>query len=102
WNRARWAVARRAVAESKVRAQDIEGGFEWDGWTSINLGSSNRQPVSGSLSLPYTRRNFPGITGDYAVSFKVLPGTEIKLSEPIRLWLVPGERFIYLVGRAGD
>src|SRR5207302_2016079 len=98
WNRARWALAGRAVA-NKVPARDIEGGFEWDGWTNINSVSPTHTAISaGSLSLPYTRRNFPAITGNYAISFKGLPGTEVKLSEPIRLWLLPVERSIYLVG----
>jgi hypothetical protein len=101
WNRARWALARETMAD-KIPAQAIEGGFEWDGWTSLNLPSSDRQavPPAGGLSLPYTRRNFPAITGQYSISFKVLPGTESKLSLPIRLWLLPGERFIYLVRRS--
>jgi hypothetical protein len=102
WNRARWTLANRAVAEDKIPARAIEGGFEWDGWTSINLASQTQAGVPpASLSLPYTRRNFPAITGQYAISFKILPGTEVKLSEPIRLWLRPGERSMYLVGRRG-
>jgi hypothetical protein len=101
WNRARWALARQAMAD-KIPAEAIEGGFEWDGWTSMNLPSSDRQAVlpAGSLSLPYTRRNFPAIAGQYAISFKILPGTGMKVSRPVRLWLLPGARSIYLVGPA--
>jgi hypothetical protein len=103
WNRARWALARQATAE-KIPPQAIEGGFEWDGWTSINLPAPPRRAAlpAESLSLPYTRRNFPAITGQYAISFKVLPETRMTVSKPVRLWLLPGERTIYLVERAGD
>jgi hypothetical protein len=89
WNHARWALGQRAVA-NKIPAQAIEGGFEWDGWQSLDNPKQPSHPATSGLSLPYTRRNFPAITGQYALSFKVLPGTVALDSEKCELWLRPG------------
>src|SRR5262249_52993026 len=88
WNRARWTLGRRAVA-NHIPAQAIEGGFEWDGWRNID-GPGRSSRLAAELSLLYTRRTFPAVTGQYAMSFQVLPATVVEDSEKCELWLQPG------------
>jgi hypothetical protein len=89
WNRARWTLARRALA-NRIPAQAIEGGFEWDGWYSLDTSQQSSQPATSGLPLQYTRRNFPAVTGQHALSFHVLPATVVEDSEKCELWLRPG------------
>lgn len=95
WNSARWALGRRAVAEYGIPPQDIEGGFEWDGWFTERGGPARADPPR--LTLPANYYWFPQITGRYALSFSPLPGADVVAREPYRLWLSPGERFFYLL-----
>ena len=76
---------------------DIEGGFEWDGWHSLTGASRGLHPPEHSLTLKFTRANFPHVTGRYALAFKPPPDTAVLDSEPYRLWLFPSERRFWLV-----
>jgi hypothetical protein len=96
WNEARWAVGRRAV-ERGVQPQDVEGGFEWDGWFApvpmLPPGSVPRGP----LVLDYSADNFCHVRGRYALSFSVLSKTVPIDAEPYWFWLQPGQREVYLI-----
>jgi hypothetical protein len=95
WNRSTWALGRRAMARG-IAAEDIEGGFAWDGWFAPEAKHLEDQPPRG-LTMPWAINHYPGVTGRYAVSFSALPNTRIVDEEPYRLWLIPGERRMYLV-----
>jgi hypothetical protein len=97
WNSARWALGRRAIDEKHISAQDIEGGFEWDGTYTVRSVAPPRTDPPGALTLPATYYWFQEITGKFALAFSVLPGTEVVDKEPYRLWLVPGEQWIFLL-----
>jgi hypothetical protein len=96
WNSARWTLGRRALAQG-IAARDIEGGFEWDGWYA----PEGRRPLTAGpprgLTLPFTHRKFPHVTGRFALSFSPVPGTITRDSEPYTLWLAPGPRRFWLL-----
>ncbi len=111
WNAAVWNLGRRALARS-IDPLDIEGGMEWDGWHHAAQAQPQHRrwremfsphSIRGKagadrgLTLPTTRVWFPHVRGRYALSFSILPDTVIVDSEPYRLWLLSGERRIYLL-----
>lgn len=95
WNSARWKLGRRALAR-QIDPQEIEGGFEWNGWFSptpriYGAGKPRR------LTLPFTLRFAPQVTGRFALSFSELPETVTLDSEPYSQWLLGGHpRFLFL------
>jgi hypothetical protein len=92
WNSARWELGRRALARG-IPADEIEGGFEWNGWYAPGPVASERTPYSPSgLTLPFNHFRHPHITGRYALAFSEVAGTVVRDSEPYRLWLVAGAR----------
>jgi hypothetical protein len=95
WNSARWALGNRALLKG-IRAEQIEGGLEWDGWhTPV---PRDRVPVPPrGLALPSIHASFPRVTGAYALAFSQPPHSTIVDYEPYRLWLRPGERRFLLV-----
>jgi hypothetical protein len=90
WNGARWELGRRAVATRHIDPLEIEGGFEWDGWSSARALGSSRQSPSGFDW-------FPEVTGRYALSFSIVDNTEMVESLPYRLWLRAGDWHFYLL-----
>jgi hypothetical protein len=97
WNSARWSVGQRALEDRRLNPWDIEGGFEWDGWFSPGHFSDRAPGPRTLLTLPFTHDWFPQVTGRYALSFSVVPGTRELDSEPFWLWLAPGERHFHLI-----
>jgi hypothetical protein len=95
WNSARWALGRR-TADNGVKPQDIEGGFEWDGWYTDRTVESPHQESEG-LIMSVTAKWFPQITGRYALAFSLVPDSVVVGQEPYNLWLAPGKRFFYLL-----
>jgi 4-amino-4-deoxy-L-arabinose transferase-like glycosyltransferase len=106
-----WDLGRQAVAEG-VDPLAIEGGLEWDGWhaaarqpprrrrwrelfSPLALAKTANHPRG--LTLPFTRVWFPAITGQYALSYTPIEGAVVVRTQPYRLWLLPGERRIYLL-----
>jgi hypothetical protein len=107
WNSARWALGRQAV-DSGIAPQDIEGGFEWDGWYAPNerpqiksmkeLFRYALQPrAAKALTLLPTRNWFPHVTGRYALAFSPTEHSVVLESIPYRQWLLPGPREFYLL-----
>lgn len=95
WNSARWALGHRAMDVHHIRAQDIEGGFEWDGWYTERGGPARTD--APRLSIPVYYQWFPEISGRYALSFSPLADADVLDREPYRLWLLPGQRWFYLL-----
>jgi hypothetical protein len=107
WNSARWALGRRMV-DGGIKADDIEGGFEWDGWYAPNerpqirsmkelFKHALRPSQPKGLTLPTTRNWFPHVSGLYALAFSD-PGSNTVLdSEPYGQWLLSGtHQFLFL------
>jgi hypothetical protein len=96
WNSARWELGRRAV-ERGVQPTDIEGGFEWDGWYAPRMSKEDRNRPQKGWTTRFNAQVFPDVEGRFALSFSVLPGSRIVDVEPYRLWLLPGQRFFFLL-----
>jgi 4-amino-4-deoxy-L-arabinose transferase-like glycosyltransferase len=111
WNAAAWDLGQRAVSRG-IDPLEVEGGMEWDGWHAASRQQSQRRlwrelfistaikrQAGGpkGLTLPTTRVWFPQVSGRYALSFTPLPDAVVVDSEPYRLWLLAGERRMYLL-----
>ncbi len=102
WNAARWEVGRRALARG-IAAADIEGGFEWVGWYSPNPVAHGDSTFPRGLVLSLTQNLFPHLTGRFALSFSVRPGTGVVDAAPYRSWLLFGrEEMFFLLERPAD
>ena len=106
WNAARWELGRQALAQG-IASTDIEGGFEWNGWYACADPDHSRlepaphpQPQNGvSLSLPFTQRRFPRVTGQYALAFTQPTNSVLIAAKPYAQWLGPSPRDFLFVGR---
>jgi hypothetical protein len=95
WNTARWELGRQAIATKSIQPDDIEGGFEWNGWyasTDPNrpmVGSDPNHPINNEpgLSLPFSRDYFPQVRGRFALAFTQPENSVVVASLPYTLWL---------------
>ena len=87
WNRARWLALNNLMAEQRVPADNIRGGFEFLGWYLYN---------SGHLDTDEDR--YWDQWGDeYKVTLGLAPGyTEFKRYQ-FRRWLPPGKGYILVL-----
>jgi hypothetical protein len=105
WNAARWELGRQLIATRVVQPEDIEGGFEWNGWFTCPgpgrpqvlaaPGRPNRD--DGALLLPFTRHYFPDVIGEFALAFTPLPNSMVVASQPYSRWLPPATKTFFLV-----
>lgn len=97
WNSARWELGREAVLQRGIRPDEIEGGFEWDGWYASEdpqnpqanpdrKHSANEVP---GLNLLLSRFYFPSVCGRYAISFSKLPASKSITTKSYQVWLPP-------------
>ena len=108
WNAARWELGRQAVAQG-IAPTDIEGGFEWNGWYACadpdhSLVGPARPPLRHqgvSLSLPFTQRWFPAVTGQYALAFTQPTNSFVIASKQYTQWLGASPRVFLFVGQLG-
>lgn len=106
WNAARWQVGRRALIERSIPSAAIEGGLEWDGlfapapalWHDPKNPAAWRRVFVKGMTLLATQASFPHLSGEYAISYSEIPGTEVVDSERYARWLGLGdERRVYLL-----
>ncbi|HTB86286.1 MAG TPA: glycosyltransferase family 39 protein [Candidatus Sulfotelmatobacter sp.] len=104
WNSARWQLGERAVTLSKIQPNDIEGGFEWNGWYA----TAGLNPPPGAAStgmadgrpgmvLPFTHYFFPQVTGQYVLTFTPLEKCKVVALLPYTRWLPPARKEFYFV-----
>ncbi|MBI4427228.1 MAG: glycosyltransferase family 39 protein [Candidatus Magasanikbacteria bacterium] len=73
WNQARWELA-NSVLKQGVSAEQIDGGYEWDGWNSY-WPAANSGIKNGPKTAPWwIYQIFTNNTRNYAVSFGPLAG----------------------------
>ncbi len=89
WNRARWQALKNLTTEQQVSANDIDGGFEFNGWY---LYDPNYRRTLG--------KSWWWVAGDdFMVTFGPVPGyTELR-RYPFRRWLPPGGGNILVLRR---
>ena len=89
WNSARWQALNNLETEEPVRPDDIDGGFEFNGWY---LYDSNYRASPGK-SWWWVARD------DFMIAFGPVPGfTEMKRYH-FQRWLPPGEGSILILRR---
>src|SRR5438874_1365609 len=99
WNHTRWTLGYRALGRG-IKASDIEGGFEWDGWHArwelkplasvVHLLHFRDITTYRGLALQATQKWFPQVTGRYALSFTEPAGPSTLDRESYKTWLPPG------------
>jgi len=82
WNQARWELA-DSVLKQGVPAEQIDGGYEWDGWNSY-WSATNSGIKNGPETAPWwIYQLFVNNTEDYIVSFSKFNGYETIASKTI-------------------
>jgi hypothetical protein len=99
WNRARYAgIAELAAAG--VPPEQIDGGMEYNGWALA--AALNRWPTDAEARVgqPPTRKSWWWVVDDrFVVSFRPLPGYDVRRSLPYARWLVPGTGHVVVLER---
>lgn len=106
WNAARWDLGRLAVTSKSIPPNEIEGGFEWDGWyatsdpehSEVLAGPRNDGP---GLVLAFSRQTFPQVTGRFALAFNPVAGSAVVGTAPYKLWLPPRRKEMLLLVYTG-
>ena len=89
WNRARWQALNHLVREQRVSTDDIDGGYEFNGWYLYDSKYRETPEKSGWWVLG----------NDFMVTFGPVPQfTELR-RYPFRRWLPPGEGDILILRR---
>jgi len=97
WNSARWALGNRTRARG-IEPWRIEGGMEWNGWNYLHDPPQVfQQPPKKNLLLGFTRKYFPGVTGELALAFASVPGLDVLDHEDYQTWLPPRRQAFYLI-----
>jgi hypothetical protein len=97
WNSARWALGNRAVSRG-IEPWRIEGGMEWNGWNYLHDPPPVfQQPSKKNLLLGFTKRYFPGVTGEQALAFASVPGLNVLDHEDYQTWLPPSRQAFCLI-----
>jgi hypothetical protein len=87
WNRARWRALNDLMASGKAKPDDIDGGFEFNGWY---LYAPDFKAPKG--------KNFWWVhRDDYVVAFGELPGYRIAKEYHYSNWLPPTRRKVLLL-----
>jgi hypothetical protein len=87
WNRTRWRALDDLMANGKTKPEDVDGGFEFNGWY---LYDPDFKPPKG--------KNFWWVhRDDYVVAFGELPGYKIGKEYHYLNWLPPAHRKILLL-----
>ena len=89
WNRARWRALSDLMASGKAKPEDIDGGFEFNGWY---LYDPDFKPPKG--------KNFWWVHSDeFVVAFGELPGYRIAKEYHYSNWLPPTHRKVLMLRR---
>ena len=74
WQRTRWTMGKELIAQGVAR-QDIEGGYEWNGWYLYNHPELEKD-FNPELGV-YLKAGSPGFKKPYVISFSALPGYQV-------------------------
>jgi hypothetical protein len=89
WNRARWQALNNLETEQRVRPDDIDGGFEFNGWY---LYDPNYRASPGK-SWYWVARD------DFMIAFGPVPGFSEMKRYNFQRWLPPGKGSILILRR---
>jgi hypothetical protein len=89
WNRARWAALEWLTTTQNVKAEQVDGGFEYNGWNTFD---PSYHPQSDK-SWWWVKED------EYLISFGDVPGYDVHASFSYAAWLPPGKRAIHVLHR---
>jgi hypothetical protein len=85
WSRTRWHLGKWLLDTGVAQTDQLEGGYEWDGWY---LYTRTREAPLGWSTPPsapwWVRSLYPGHSMEYVLSFSPLAGYEVVSVEPVR------------------
>lgn len=87
WNRARWALLKDLLESKRAKAEDIDGGFEFNG---LHLYNPNYQQEPDKSWWWVNKDTF-------VVAFGTMPGYSILEEFKYRQWMPPHDRSILLL-----
>jgi hypothetical protein len=96
WNEGRWALARAALAV--VQPDNLDGGFEVNGWLNFENHRDHRVPAQCAGTCGCILKDFTCSDDTYQVSMFVAAGRVAVAEWRPRYWLLP-EGMLYLTRR---
>jgi hypothetical protein len=90
WNRSRWQALNDLMEESRILPNNIDGGYEFNGWYLYDF------KYKGSRDKSYWWVD----KDDYIISFRPLDGYEAVKQYPFRGWLFSDQRNIFVLHRS--
>jgi hypothetical protein len=84
WNRTRWHAVEELLTKKDVKPQDVDGGFEFNGWYMYDT---------------FTMTNWWVVTGPYVISFGKIEGYEPISNYTYQHWMPPYEGTIFVLKR---
>jgi 4-amino-4-deoxy-L-arabinose transferase-like glycosyltransferase len=90
WNRARWQALHDLTEKESVSPNEIDGGFEFNGWYLCN----SNEPITAQKSI------WGGNNTRYMITMGPVRGFEFYREYTYEKWLPPGQANIYVLRRA--
>jgi len=100
WNTARWEALRELAARRRVSLQEIDGGFEFNGWHLAEKLGTVPSDEDVRPADPWERKSWWWVVDDrFVVAFRPLSGYRVYLTVPFKRLLPPGRGRIYVLER---
>ncbi len=95
WNDARWQAGNFLLSQ-KIPVEQIDGGYEWNGWFLYNIRNKNLRDLWQSKQYCYGKNLYP-IGRKYVISFSPLRNYEILKKIEYRAYFGKKQQFIYIL-----
>lgn len=93
WNRARWKALHYLTEEAQISYNNIDGGFEFNGWYEPD--PAGRKKAEKSWNWLFRKFDYT----DYVLSFQPIKGFREIARYPFKRWLPLGKGYIYILVR---
>jgi hypothetical protein len=93
WNRSRWEALRYLTEDAHISSNNIDGGFEFNGWYEYD--PAYRRKIEKNWSWLFRKFDYT----DYVISFEPIIGFREIKRYPYRRWIPYGEGNIYILRR---
>jgi len=93
WNRSRWEALRYLTEEAHISYNNIDGGFEFNGWYEPD--PAYRRKIEKNWSWLFRKFDYT----DYVISFEPIAGFREIKRFPYKRWIPYGEGKIFILQR---
>lgn len=101
WNTARWQALRELASRERVSLEEIDGGFEFNGWHLAERLGTVPTDEDVRPENPWERKSWWWVVDDrFVVAFRPLSGYRVYLTVPFHRLVPPGRASIYVLERA--